>query len=62
MDMEKMKHIFMILSLVFIILGLGACIWLYTVLQDTMSLMMIAVFFIALVWFGLNVKKMTKKE
>jgi hypothetical protein len=55
--MEKLKKIFMILSFVFIIIGFGASIWLYTVLQDSTSIIMMVVFFVALIWFGFNVKR-----
>lgn len=58
--MEKLKKIFMVLSLVFIVLCFGASIWLYVVLQDTMSLVMMVVFFLALVWFGFNVRNLLK--
>lgn len=55
--MEKLKKIFMILSLVFILIGFGASVWLYMVLKDTTSIVMMSVFFIALIWYGFNVKK-----
>jgi hypothetical protein len=59
--MERLKRIFMILSLVFIIMGFGASIWLYTVLKDATSMVMMAVFFVALIWYGFNVKSLLKK-
>lgn len=46
----------MVLSLVFILIGFGASIWLYTVLHDTTSIIMMAVFLVALIWYGFNVK------
>lgn len=52
----------MILSLVFIALGFGASVWLYTVLHDTTSIVMMAVFFIALIWYGFNVRNMIKNK
>jgi hypothetical protein len=55
--MERLKKIFMVLSLVFILIGFGASVWLYTVLKDTTSIVMMSVFFIALIWYGFNVKK-----
>jgi len=55
--MEKLKKIFMILSLVFILIGFGASVWLYSVLKDTTSIIMMAVFFVALIWYGFNVKR-----
>ena len=51
----------MVLSLVFILIGFGASIWLYTVLHDTTSIIMMVVFLIAMVWYGFNVKSILKK-
>ncbi|MBR6201455.1 MAG: hypothetical protein IKQ62_00450 [Bacteroidaceae bacterium] len=58
--MEKLKKIFMITSLLFIVVCFGASIWLYTVLPDTMSIIIMVIFFLALVWFGFNVRNMLK--
>ena len=55
--MEKLKKIFMVLSFVVILIGFGASVWLYTVLKDTSSILMMVVFFVALIWFGFNLKK-----
>ena len=52
----------MMLSLVFIALGFGASVWLYTVLHDTTSIVMMIVFFIALIWYGFNVRNMMKNK
>ena len=60
--MEKLKKIFMVLSLVFILIGFGASIWLYSVLQDTTSIIMMVVFLIALIWFGFNVKNLFRQD
>lgn len=60
--MEKLKKIFMVLSLVFILIGFGASIWLYSVLQDTTSIIMMVVFLVALIWFGFNVKNLWGKD
>ena len=60
--MERLKKIFMILSLIFIAIGFGASVWLYTVLHDSTSIVMMVVFFIALVWYGFNVKNMLKSK
>lgn len=60
--MEKLKKAFMVLSLVFIIIGFGACVWLYTVLKDAASIVMMTVFFVALIWYGFNVKNILKKN
>ncbi len=59
--MEKLKKIFLILSLVFIAIGFGASIWLYTVLHDTTSIIMMVAFFLALIWYGWNVRNMIQK-
>ena len=60
--MEKLKKTFMVLSLVFILIGFGASIWLYSVLQDTTSIIMMVVFLIALIWFGFNVKNLFRQD
>ena len=59
--MENLKKTFMILSLIFIIVGFAASVWLYTVLSDTTSIIMMVVFLIAMVWYGFNVKSLWKK-
>lgn len=58
--MDKLKKVFMTISLVFIVLCFGASIWLYSVLQDNMSLVMMVAFFLALIWFGINVRNIYK--
>lgn len=60
--MENLKKTFMILSLIFIIVGFTASVWLYMVLKDTTSIIMMAVFFIAMVWYGFNVKSLLGKN
>ena len=60
--MENLKKTFMILSLIFIIVGFAASVWLYTVLKDTTSIIMMAVFFIAMVWYVFNVKSLLGKN
>lgn len=60
--MEKLKTIFMILSLIFIAIGLGASVWLYTVLHDGVSVVMMVIFFVALIWYGFNVRNMLKSK
>ncbi len=52
----------MILSLIFIVVGFGASVWLYTVLHDTTSIVMMAVFLIAMVWYGFNVKSIFRHD
>ncbi|MBR1668559.1 MAG: hypothetical protein IJ693_09810 [Bacteroidaceae bacterium] len=60
--MDKLKKIFMLLSFVFIAIGFAASVWLYTVLNDLTSIVMMVVFFLALVWYGFNVRNMLKKD
>lgn len=52
----------MLLSFVFIAIGFAASVWLYTVLNDLTSIVMMVVFFLALVWYGFNVRNMLKKD
>lgn len=58
--MEKLRKTFMWLSFAFIAIGFGASLWLYTVLRDTTTIVMMIIFFIALIWYGFNVKNMLK--
>lgn len=60
--MERFKNIFMIASFVFIAIGFGASVWLYTVLHDTTSIVMMAVFLLALIWYGFNVRNVLKNK
>lgn len=60
--MEKLKKIFMILSLIFIAIGFGASVWLYTVLHDGVSIVMMVIFLIAIIWYGFNVRNMLKSK
>ncbi len=60
--MDKLKKIFVVLSFVFVVLGFGASIWLYTVLKDTMSMVMIGLFFVALLWYGYNLYNQLKNN
>lgn len=59
--MEKLRKTFMWLSFAFIAIGFGASLWLYTVLRDTTTIVMMIIFFIALIWYGFNVRNMLKK-
>ena len=61
-DMDKLKKIFMILSFVFICVGFAASVWLYTVLHDETSILIMAVMFVGLVWFGYNLCGMFKEK
>lgn len=58
--MDKLKKVFMTISLVFIVICFGASVWLYSVLQDNMSLVLMVAFFLALIWFGINVRNIYK--
>ena len=60
--MEKLKKIFMVLSLIFIAIGFGASVCLYTVLRDGVSIVIMVIFFIALIWYGFNVRNMLKSK
>ena len=60
--MDKLKKTFMVLSLVFILIGFGTSVWLYAVLKDTTSIIMMGVFFVALIWYGFNVRNIWKNS
>lgn len=60
--MEKAKLIFMTLSFLFLVIGFGASVWMYTVLPDTMSMGIMALFFVAAIWYGVNVWKLWKER
>lgn len=60
--MDKLKKILMVTSLVFIALCFGASVWLYSVLHDTTSIIIMAVLFVALMWYAFNVHNMFKKN
>ena len=61
-NMQKLKRITTILSFVFIALGFGASVWLYTVLHDSLSMTMMIIFFLGLIWFGFNVRSVLKEK
>lgn len=52
----------MVMSLVFIVLCFGASVWLYSVLKDSTSMVIMAVLFVAMIWYALNVRSIFKKE
>lgn len=60
--MERLKKIFMVMSLVFIVLCFGASVWLYSVLKDSTSMVIMEVLFVAMIWYALNVRSIFKKE
>lgn len=60
--MNKLKKIFFVLSFLFLALGFGISIWLYTVLKDVMLMMMMGLLFVAMLWFGYNVVNLLKDK
>lgn len=52
----------MVMSLVFIALCFGASVWLYSVLMDSTSMIIMAVLSIALIWYALNVRSAFRKD
>lgn len=50
----------MTLSFLFLVIGFGASVWMYTVLPDAMSMGIMALFFVAAIWYGVNVWKLWK--
>ena len=60
--MERIKKLFLVLSLVFIALCSGASVWLHPVLMDSTSMIIMAALFIALIWYALNVRSTFKKD
>ena len=60
--MERFKNILMVASFVFIAIGFGSSVWLYTVLHDTTSIIMMVMFLLALVWYGFNVRNILRKK
>jgi len=60
--MEKAKLIFMTMSFIFLVVGFGASVWLYTVIPDFMSICIMALFFVAAIWYGFNVWKLWKER
>ena len=61
--MEKTKKLFMTISFVVLLIGLCAGVWMYSVLKDSTSLIIVVLLFLAVIWYGLNVYNLwTKKE
>ena len=60
--MERIKKIFMVMSLVFIALCFGASVWLYSVLMDSTSMTIMALLFIAIIRYALNVRSAFRKD
>ena len=60
--MEKAKLIFMTLSFLFLLIGFGASVWLYTVLPDSTSMVIMMLFFVAAIWYGINVWRLWKER
>lgn len=59
--MGNLSKLMMWLSFVFVIICLGASLWMAFVLKDTMSYMMAGIFFIAIIWTALNLRSLKKK-
>jgi hypothetical protein len=60
--MNKLKKIFFVLSFLFLVLGFGVSVWLYTVLHDMMSIVMMGLLFVAMLWFGYNVVNLLRDK
>lgn len=60
--MNKLKKIFFVLSFLFLALGFGVSVWLYTVLHDMMSIVMMGLLFVAMLWFGYNVVNLLRDK
>lgn len=60
--MNKLKKIFFVLSFLFLALGFGISVWLYTVLHDMMSIVMMGLLFVAMLWFGYNVVNLLRDK
>lgn len=60
--MNKLKKIFFVLSFLFLVLGFGVSVWLYTVLHDMMSIVMMGLLFVAMLWFGCNVVNLLRDK
>ena len=60
--MNKLKKIFFVLSFLFLVLGFGVSVWLYTVLYDMMSIVMMGLLFVAMLWFGYNVVNLLRDK
>lgn len=60
--MNKLKKIFFFLSFLFLVLGFGVSVWLYTVLHDMMSIVMMGLLFVAMLWFGYNVVNLLRDK
>lgn len=59
--MNKLNRIVLVVSLVFCVLCLGASIWMASVLRDTASYTMTAIFLLATMWLGVNVWRSRKE-
>ncbi len=62
MEMNKIKKTVFCLSLFFVTVCFVVSLWLITVLGDTMSYAMAALFGVAIVWFGINVKNIFNEK
>lgn len=52
----------MLLSFIFVTICFGASIWMAITLKDITSYLIVLLFFLAIVWFGINLYKSFKKK
>lgn len=60
--MQKLQKTLMILSLIFLVICLGASIWAAIVLTDSALYMFAVIFLLAIVWFSITIYKSFKKK
>lgn len=60
--MQKLQKTLMILSLIFLVICLGASIWAASVSGDSSLYMFAVVFLLAIVWFSITIYKSFKKK
>lgn len=58
--MNKLQRILMIVSLVVLVICLGATIWVVSITHDPSLWLYAAVFVLAIVWFGITIFKSRK--
>lgn len=60
--MGNLNKMVMLLSFIFVTICFGASIWMALVLKDITSYLIVVLFFLAIVWFGINLYKSIKKK
>lgn len=60
--MEKTKKLLMTISFIVLIIGLCAGVWMYSVLKDSTSLIIVVLLFLAVIWYGFNVYNLWTKK